>query len=86
MFHGNGSVKWLVMGVSHTHGFATFPSRMPRDTIDDDVKQRIQEMTLARRPRAATKMDNDVLCNKDVHYNVIRRVPHNSAKSQFRDE
>ena len=37
MFRGNVNVKWLAMGVSHTHGFATFPTRMPRDTIDKDV-------------------------------------------------
>ena len=24
-------VKWAVMGVSHSHGFAAFPSRMPRN-------------------------------------------------------
>ena len=47
---------------------------MPRDTIDTDVKGRIVEMALASRPCAAIKMDNDVFCNKDVFYNVIRKV------------
>ena len=41
MFRGNVNVKWLAMGISHTHGFATFPTRMPRDTVDKDVKERV---------------------------------------------
>ena len=84
MFRGNVNVKWLVMGVSHAHGFEAFPTRMPRDTIDDDVKERIVEMALARRPCAAIKMDNDVFCNKDVFYNVIRKARSDQISGQAR--
>ena len=27
-------IKWIVMGVSHSHDFSTFPARVPRNTFD----------------------------------------------------
>ena len=84
MFRGNVNVKWLAMGVSHTHGFATFPTRMPRDTADKVVNDRFIEMALARRPCVAIKMENDVFCNKDVFYNLFRKVRSDQISGQAR--
>ena len=36
MVRGNVNVKRLALWVSHTRGFASFSTRMPRDTVDKD--------------------------------------------------
>ena len=30
-------IKWIIMGVSHSHDFSTFPSRVPRNTFDAEA-------------------------------------------------
>ena len=74
MSDGNARVKWIVTCISHSHGFSSFPTRMPRDTLDKDVKQSIRQMTAERRPTASIKIAHNVLCNNDVFYNAVRRV------------
>ena len=31
-------IKWVVMGTSHSHGFSTFPQRIPRNTFSSERK------------------------------------------------
>ena len=50
-------LKWLATGVSHTRGFATFPTGMPRDADDKDVKECVVEMVLSRCPCVAIEID-----------------------------
>ena len=46
-------IKWVVMGISHSHGFSTFPQRIPRDTfvfqtkmlLKDDSKELLHRFT-----------------------------------------
>ena len=42
MFAGVDVVKWVVMGVSHSHSFAAFPSRMPRNKFPDEVLEMLR--------------------------------------------
>ena len=43
-FPGADVIKWVIMGVSHSHTFSVFPSRMPRGTFPPDVAETIREM------------------------------------------
>ena len=62
------------MGMSHSHSFTVFPSRVPRNVIPDGVKEELQRMVIERQPCAAIKMKNEVLCNNDIFQNVVREV------------
>ena len=31
-------IKWIVMGISHNHGFSTFPRRVPRNTFSTETR------------------------------------------------
>ena len=46
LFSGVDIIKYILMGVSHCHSFTTFPLRMPRNTIPDDVIERKNEMAM----------------------------------------
>ena len=37
-------IKWIVMGISHNHGFSTFPSRVPRNTLGAETRATIYDM------------------------------------------
>ena len=74
-------IKWVLMCVSHNHGFSSFPSRIPRNTFTDETKEAIRKMVLENRPCGEIRMKNDVLCNKDVLYNAMR-----SAREEMRTD
>lgn len=44
LFSGVDIVKWVVMGISHSHPFDVFPPRMPRNTFPDDILEKIRGM------------------------------------------
>ena len=35
-------IKWIVMGVSHNHGFSSFPPRVPRNTFGAETRATIR--------------------------------------------
>ena len=71
-------VKWAVMGVSHSHDFAAFPSRMPRNTIPDSVKAGLERM-VAEKP---------LLRDQDEKQPAVqqRRLPERRPGSAQEDE
>ena len=77
-------IKWVLMGVSHNHGFSTFPARMPRNTFTDQTKEAIHKMGLENRPCGEIRMKNDVLCNNDVLYNAMRGAREDMRMDQSR--
>ena len=82
--HNADITKWVGMGVSHNHGFSTFPTRMPRNTFTDKTKEAIHKMVLENRPCGEIRMKNDVLCNKDVLYNAMRGAREEMRTDQSR--
>ena len=77
-------IKWVLMCVSHNHGFSTFPTRMPRNTFTNQTKEAIHKMVLENRPCGEIRMKNDVLCNKDVLYNAMRGAREEMRTDQSR--
>ena len=49
LFRGVERIKWIVLGITHTHDFAVFPARVPRSTVPDELKVELQRMVLDRR-------------------------------------
>ena len=39
-------IKWIVMGISHNHGFSTFPRRVPRNTFSAETRATIYDMAI----------------------------------------
>ena len=39
------TIKWVVMGISHSHGFSTFPRRIPRNTFKLETTVLLEEGT-----------------------------------------
>ena len=37
-------IKWIVMGVSHNHGFSSFPPRVPRNTFGAETRATIHDI------------------------------------------
>ena len=74
-------VKWVIIGVSHTHDFATFPPRMPRNTFGRATQTAIRQMVLQNHTSAEIRLAQGVLCNKDVLYGAVR-----SARAEMRSE
>ena len=62
------------MSISHSHDLASFPARIPRRTIPDELKDKLQQMVLDRRSCAYIKITNDVLCPNDVYQNAVRKA------------
>ena len=44
LFSGADVIKWVILGVSHSHTFSVFPSRMPRSTFQNDVAETFRNM------------------------------------------
>ena len=84
LFSGVHSVKWALMSLSHSHGFATFPRRMPRGTFSTATLDRFAEAVEQNKTCAEIIMENDVLCNKHVFQNAVRsfRAIKNSNKRE----
>ena len=61
-----GQIKWLVMGISHSHDFSHFPLRVPRNTIPDGVKTDVELMVTENHPCALIRMRHNLLCNNDI--------------------
>ena len=72
MFSGVDKIKWVLMGVSHSHDFSFFPPRVPNRPLPDDVAASIREMASRNIPCAVIKMQLDVRCPDDVFQNVLR--------------
>ena len=84
LFSGVDIIKWILMGVSHSHTFSVFPPRMPRSTIPDDVAERIKEMTMKKTRTPEIKMAVGALCNRNVFQNALRGVRKDILSDQCR--
>ena len=85
LFSAINAVKWVVMGVSHSHNFSTFPRRMPRGTFTDTTIPKFEEMVRQTTPCSEIVMKNDVFCNKHVFQNAIRSVRVDKKEEQTRE-
>ena len=65
-------VKWIILCLSHSHGFDTFPARLPRNTIQADVLETVERMVADRRPCSSIKLTCNALCSNSVFQNVLR--------------
>ena len=72
LFTGVYSVKWVMMGLSHSHGFASFPERVPRSTFSEQTLERFEEMARQNKTSAEIAMANDVFCDKHIFQNAMR--------------
>ena len=72
------------MGVSHSHCFTVFPSRMPRNTIPDSVKAELERMVAEKHPCSAIRMRTNLLCNNDVFQNAVRGAHRRMNSEQTR--
>ena len=64
LFAGVYSVKWVMMGLSHSHGFSSFPRRVPRSTFSAATLERFEEMARQNKSSTEIAMANDVFSNK----------------------
>ena len=85
MFSGIDAVKWVVIGVSHSHSFTAFPPRMPRNTFPEEVLDKIRGMAAEKVNTTEIKLKNGVLCNRDVFQNALRSVRKELSTDQCRD-
>ena len=83
-FSGADVIKWVIMGVSHSHTFSVFPSRMPRGTFPHDVAETIREMASNKVRTPEIKMAVGALCNGDVFQNALRPVKATLGADQCR--
>ena len=67
-------IKWVILGISHSHTFSVFPPRMPRSTFPHDVVEKIHEMAARKVRTPEIKMAVGALCNGDVFQNALRPV------------
>ena len=72
------------MGVSHSHSFNVFPSRMPRKTFSEDMMEEIREMAMKKTPTEEIKMRVGAVCNGDVFQNALRGVRKDICSEQCR--
>ena len=72
LFTGVYSVKLVMMGLSHSHGFASFPGRVPRSTFSEHTLERFEEMARQNKTSTEIAMANDVFCNKHIFQNAMR--------------
>ena len=77
-------IKWIVMGISHNHGFSTFPRRVPRNTFSADTRATIYDMAIQNKTSAEIRMACGCLCNKDVFQNALRRARSDTRADQSR--
>ena len=84
VFSGADVIKWVIMGVSHSHTFSVFPSRMPRGSFPPDVAETIREMASNKVRTPEIKMAVGALCNGDVFQNALRPVKATLGADQCR--
>ena len=85
LFSGVFSVKWVMMGTSHSHDFQSFPKRMPRGTFSDETLKRFEEMICQNKGFFEVAFSNNVLCNKHVLQNALRPFRLNKKAEQTRE-
>ena len=85
LFSGVYTVKWVLMSLSHSHGFATFPRRMPRATFSSATLARFAEAVEQNKTCAEIIMENNVLCNKHVFQNAVRSCRGDKKREQTRE-
>ena len=85
LFSGVYVVKWVMMGVSHSHDFTSFPKRMPRGTFTESQIDRFKEMEQQNKSCAEIIMQNDVFCRKHVFQNAMRSFRADNKLNQTRE-
>ena len=83
-FAGADKLKWVIVGVSHCHDFSVFPSRMPRNTFDPSVLEQFNVMVSSGRSCYDIEIEHNVLCNKHVFQNAVRKVRAETRQDQAR--
>ena len=83
-FAGADKLKWVIVGVSHCHGFSVFPSRMPRNTFDPSVLEQFNDMISSGRAGRDIEMSHNVLCSKHVFQNAVRNARAETRQDQAR--
>ena len=83
-FVGQWRVKWIIVCISHTHSFDVFPARMPRSTFPDGAVRLINNKAAENKTTAEIRKELDILCNKDVFQNTIRKTRALSKEDQAR--
>ena len=85
LFTGVYPAKWAMMGLSHSHGFASFPGRVPRSTFSEQTLERFEEMARQNKSSAEIAMANDVFCNKHIFPNTMRPFRDEKRADQARE-
>ena len=85
LFSGVYSIKWMMMGLSHSHDFSSFPRRTPRGTFTDETLQRFKEMVQQNKSCWEIVMKNDVFCNKHVFQNALKDFRSDKKLDQTRE-
>ena len=77
-------VKWVLMGVSHTLDFSTFPPRLPRNTFRGETMEAIRRMVMQNHSSAEIRMTNNVLCNTEVIVDGVFEQKNSGARGLSR--
>ena len=80
LFSGVYSIKWMMIGLSHSHDFTSFPRRTPHGTFTDATLQQFREMVQRNQPCSEMIMKNDVFCSKHVFQNSLRQFRSDKRK------
>ena len=84
LFASGDRIKWVVVCLSHSHSFDTFPQRLPRNTFQQDARERLERMAGEKRTCAAMKIECNALCSNDVFQNVVRSARARANADQSR--
>ena len=83
-FCGADRIKWVVIFTSHSHSFASFPQRLPRNTFSDDTLSSFECMVSQNRTCGDIRVGKNVLCSKHVFENAVREARALSRTDQSR--
>ena len=84
LFASGDRIKWVVVCLSHSHSFDTFPQRLPRNTFQQDARERLERMAGEKRTCAAMKIECNALCSNDVFQNAVRSARARANADQSR--
>ena len=82
-FAGAEKLKWVIVGVAHSHDFS-FPSRSPRNTFHASTIEQFSSLVSQNVTCGEIKMRFNVLCNKGVFQNAVRRARAAARSEQAR--
>ena len=83
-FSAAHKIKWVLMGVSHSHTFSSFPSRTPRCPFSQEVVASVKMMAASNNSCAAIKMKLGIVCSDDAFQNLLRNARRDAKAGQAR--